>query len=176
MFRMVREGRRRGYSLLELLVVMAILGLLLGLGGSWGNLMNRERRYQAALDLRRSLNFARAQAVVLESRVTLCALDENRDCRGDWSGRDYAVFLDENRNRHADESEILRMGHWSEKRGTLTWRAAFGRGYITFEPGGNTAQNGSFRFCPETGDIATRIVVNRAGRNYVDENNTEGCG
>jgi len=133
---MVREGRRRGYSLLELLVVMAILGLLLGLGGSWGNLMNRERRYQAALDLRRSLNFARAQAVVLESRVTLCALDENRDCRGDWSGRDYAVFLDENRNRHADESEILRMGHWSEKRGTLTWRAAFGRGYITFEPGG----------------------------------------
>ena len=172
----------RGYTLLELLLVLLIAGVLLSLAGGWGDLAERERRFQAVLELRRALNYARSQAVFLQDEVTLCALTEDRRCHRDWRGRDYAIFQDRNGNRRLDPGEALRINHWPASRGELRWRAAFARPHLSFTPAGAAAQNGSFWHCPPNASAAadntapaTRIVINRAGRNYVDENNRRGC-
>ena len=172
---MTTDGRQAGYSLLELLACLAIVGLLFSLGSGMSELLSRERRFQAVLDLRRSLNYARSSAVFMQTQVTLCALDQWGECARNWYGRDYAVFVDKNRDHRLNEGEALRIGHWSADRGTLTWRAALRRRYITFKSGGDTAQNGSFYFCPQGSDKATRIVVNRAGRNYVETAHRRVC-
>ena len=166
-----------GYSLLELLLATAIIALLALSGTGLYDLLHRERKSLAVLELRRYLNFARGTAVNLQQRVTLCALDERGYCRRDWQGRTIAIFLDGNRNRRLDDGEALRMGHWSEGGGPLHWRASLRRRYIEFKPGGNTAQNGSFLFCPEGahGRASAVVVVNRAGRNYVAENSRRRC-
>ena len=166
-----------GYTLLELLMVLLIIGTILGLGSGFGDLVDRERQFRNVLDLRRLLNYARAEAVNLQKPVTLCALDKQHKCDRDWRGRDVAVFLDVNRNRRLDQGEVLRLEHWPENRGWLSWRASLRSRHITFRPGGDTAQNGSFLLCREskTGEVDTAVVINRGGRNYVREADGRPC-
>ena len=166
---MLQAKPSEGYSLLELLVVLAVIGVVFSLGASLNNLLERERRFQAVLELRRALNYARSQAVVRQTAVTLCALDADQKCQRDWTGREFAVFVDADSDRRVDEGEALRLAHWAPERGTLVWRASLSRRYIIFGPGGNTSQNGSFYFCPRGGDSSTRVVVNRGGRHYVHD-------
>ena len=168
----------RGFTLIESLLVLAIVALLVSAASGLDTLLERERRVQAVLDLRRSLSFARTAAVNRQLRITLCALDAQADCAGSWQGRDFAIFVDRNRNRRLDDGEALRREHWSASRGQLTWRAALGRSYLVFKPGGDTAQNGSFLYCPQVGDKrrATRVVINRAGRHYVADEVPQACG
>lgn len=167
---MAMEGRGRGFTLLELLCSIAIIGIMAALSTSFAPLIERERSVQAVMDLRGLLNFSRQSAVTLQQQVTLCALDSNQKCERDWQGRDFAVFIDESGNHRLDPGEeVLRRGHWPTRRGQLRWRAALGRRYIIFKLWGETAQNGSFHYCPIDSSIrnATAIIVNRAGRNYV---------
>lgn len=173
---MTRNGQHSGRTLVELLMVLAIAAsLLASSSGSLSELVLRERRFQAVLDLRRALNYARANAIILQTQVTLCAVDREMKCQREWAGRDLVIFIDSNRNRHLDEGEALHRQHWGDNRGSLTWRAALARPYIAFQPGGDTGQNGSFLFCPRGKSRASVVVVNRAGRNYVDESSTRKC-
>ncbi len=172
---MTEDGQVKGFTLLELLLCIAIISLLFSAGAGLSDLVERERRFQAIIDLRRTVNYARGQAVAGGMQVTVCALDQARNCKRDWSGSDYAVFIDNNRNQRLDESEALRMGHWSEARGSLIWRAALKRRYLRFRALGDTAQNGSFWYCPPGATRTTRIVLNRGGRNYVDDSEEEFC-
>jgi prepilin-type N-terminal cleavage/methylation domain-containing protein len=169
---------RDGHTLLELLIVLAILSLLPVWGSGLSDLVARERRYLAVLELRRELNYARATAVNLQTDITLCAIDGADRCQRNWNGLDFATFRDDNRNRTLDHGEILRRSHWPSKRGLLSWRASLRRHYIVFHAGGNTAQNGSFVYCPRGGESnrATLVTVNRAGRNYVRQSPPGYCG
>lgn len=168
-------GRVRGYSLIELMIGLLVLVLLWNAGAGMQNFMERQRRSQATLDLRRTLNFARSQAVTLGREITVCALDPNRECQRDWSRSNFAIFQDGNQNRTLDEGEALRLEHWSESKGMLVWRAALRRRHITFNADGSVHQNGSFFYCPRGAVISTRVVVNRPGRNYVDPKNRRSC-
>jgi type IV fimbrial biogenesis protein FimT len=167
---MAMEGRGAGYSLLELLSSIAIIAVVASLGTSFTPLIHRERSVQAVMDLRALLNFSRQSAITLQQNITLCALDSDQRCERDWLGRDYAVFIDQDEDRQLDSGEeVLRRGHWPINRGQLHWRAALARKYIVFKLWGETAQNGSFHYCPPNLSVrnATAIIVNRAGRNYV---------
>ena len=177
MRQVARDGRGAGYTLLELLLTVAIIAVVTNLGGGFVELVERQRRYVTVLDLRRSLNYARNMAVNLQSEVTLCALDKAGKCQRAWQGRDIATFTDHNRNRRLDADEVLQLGHWPEDRGWLEWRAALGRKYLVFKPFGDTAQNGSFLLCRRgRGQVADVVlVVNRGGRSYVGEPGRRRC-
>ncbi len=174
---MARSACRGGYSLLELLIVLAIAGTLATLGQGLVGLVERERGVLAVLELRRMLNFARGEAVNLQTRVTLCALDSAGHCQREWQGREIGIFLDSNHNRRLDNGEALRLAQWPENLGQLQWRAALGRRYLTFEAGGDTAQNGSFLLCRSGSGTQADVVVvvNRGGRNYVGEPGKRRC-
>ena len=174
---MVRDGRERGSTLLELAIVLGILGLVFNLLPNFNALLPREQRQVSVVELRRSLNFAREQAVNLQTRVTLCALDHANTCQNIWQDRDIATFIDANNNRRLDEGEALHIFHWPHGQGRVSWRAALGRKHIAFDGGGGTAQNGSFLLCRgETGPATdVVVVVNRSGRNYLREGSDQRC-
>lgn len=161
--------RAVGYTLLELLASLAIVAAIAALATSFTPLIARERSIQAVIDLRSMLNFARYSAIVEQQHVTVCALNEESRCVREWQDRDYAIFIDRERNRRLDDNDIaIRRGHWSARRGSLTWKASLRRPYITFKNWGQTAQNGSFIYCPSGGGPkdSTAVIINRAGRNY----------
>jgi len=172
-----REGRIQGLTLPELLITLFLVALLYRLGAGFGDFVERHRNFMAQLELRRELQYARAQAVTRETPVTLCALDSRERCRRSWQGGDIGTFIDYNGNHRLDPGEALRRIHWPAQRGRVEWRAALGRRYLVFKPGGDTAQNGSFLICRRgRSQLAdTAVVVNRGGRAYVDEARGRRC-
>ncbi|MEP5766313.1 MAG: GspH/FimT family protein [Halieaceae bacterium] len=181
---MARDRRRCGFSLIELLLVTALVALLVNTGGGMYSLLERQRSYVTVLELRRMINYARSEAVHRETRVTLCAIASDGRCQRHWSGREIATFVDANRNYQLDPGEAIRQVYWPDERGKLVWRAALRRRYLVFNPGGDTAQNGSFILCQKKrgspiaqarrgADVV--VVVNRGGRNYVAEPGSRSC-
>jgi len=174
---MARDGQRTGFSLVELLVVLGILSLIFSWAPDFNALIKREKQFESVLVLRRALNFARSQAVNLQTRVTLCAINQAGECQREWQGREFATFVDANRNYRLDDGEVLHMGYWPEMLGQLTWRAALRRTHISFNPTGDTPNNGSFLLCnaEQERTLDTVVIVNRGGRNYVREGADKRC-
>lgn len=175
---MDRECPTKGFTLLELLVCLAITSLVFSFAASTvGNLdriIHSSQSQTTVSELRRLLSFARASAAATGQRVTLCAVNTAGKCQREWDNGLATVFIDRNRNRRLDKDErLLRQESRRNRQGQLSWRAALGRPYIEFKPGGGTAQNGSFHYCPRHKLDAVAIIVNRAGRHYVggDRNN-----
>jgi type IV fimbrial biogenesis protein FimT len=164
------SGNSNGFSLMELLICLLIAGLIFSFGGNLTRTLQREQAYATINELRRLLSYARHEAILRSGRVTLCAADQTGKCSKHWDQNHAIVFIDENLNRRLEPNEtLLRQESIRNRRGQLTWRASLGRPYIEFQEDGGTAQNGTFRFCPEAADAAAAVIVNRAGRNYVGE-------
>ena len=76
----IRSGFQKGFSLVELLVVVAILGVLAGLAApSFTSLIRSNRLTAAANDLLGAVALARSEALKRAQRVVLCTiLDKDR--------------------------------------------------------------------------------------------------
>ncbi len=78
-------GRRsvRGFSLIELVVTIAVLAILVTLATpSFTSLLNASRLTSQANELVASLQLARSEAVRRNSRVTLCRTTNGTSCAG----------------------------------------------------------------------------------------------
>jgi type IV fimbrial biogenesis protein FimT len=96
---------RRGFTLTELMVVLAIAAVLLGLAvPSFWQLIERQRLRTTANDLFDAIDLTRSQAITRGRRVTMAPADPAGD---DWS-RGWVVFVDKNDNRRPDpEEEVI---------------------------------------------------------------------
>ncbi len=166
-----------GYTLLELLLVMAVSGILLQTSLGLWSLVDRQRQSLSVLELQRLVQFARGQAVNLQRDVTLCALDAQQACSKRWDGNQVAVFTDLDRDRKLDSGEALQLAQWPAERGRLAWRASLGRKYLVFSAMGSTHQNGSFVLCfDEAGERPDVVLtLNRGGRPYLNEPGKRRC-
>jgi type IV fimbrial biogenesis protein FimT len=79
-------GKHRGFTLLELMIALTILAILTALAvPSFTSLNNRSRLTSQANELLSGIQFARAEAIRANSRVTFCGTDnaaaaEDDDC------------------------------------------------------------------------------------------------
>lgn len=158
----------RGFTLLELLVTIVILSFALAIAIpplSQGLQANAVK--SATRQLHHMVRLGRHEAVFGGTRVILCSLDENSNCRAGWQ-EDLVMFTDGNRNNRLDGSDRL-IRHWNRDgdRVLIRWRG-FGPGYLRFRSSGYAAENGSFTICPADGDLrrARQLIVNRVGRAY----------
>ena len=161
---------RRGFSLIELLVVLAISALLLGLAvPSFGGLVRDTRLSTAANELHSAIFYTRSEAIKRGRRVTICTSVDGQSCSAGagWHAG-WIVFDDANGNGLRDPDEaLLRVGQAQRAGITVTGNMPV-RNHVSYVAAGTTQavsgalQMGTITACAH--GRARQIVINAAGR------------
>jgi type IV fimbrial biogenesis protein FimT len=166
-----------GFTLIELVVTIAVLAILLGIGiPSLSNFIQSNRVSGHANGMVSALHFARSEAVNRSEAVRFCPVNEaNDDCRedGDWAAGWVALV-----QSGADAGQVLRV--WQSVPGSLSLEhsstGALDDGFIDLLPLGNVASGaGNFTYrwtyrpsgCDTGRPFQRRVEINRSGRAQV---------
>lgn len=162
-------GRMRGFTLVEFMVTVAVLGIVLGLGvPGFAALSERMRTLNALHLLTASLAQARMEAIRRNAPVAACPSADGLRCTEGvaWEGG-WILFTDPARlGRPRSRGDVLQV---FEPIGPgLRLRATSGRRLVRFTPNGWSAgSNVSIRLCGKPGapgGLLAAVIVNNAGR------------
>ena len=176
-------ARARGFTLLEALVVLAVLAVLLGLAVAGLQGMRERQQLQAeAEDFWNSLMLARAQALLHQQHVTVCAASAAGTCHAaaPWHGG-WLVFVDANRNglREGDEPVLLqRAGSPAAIRifGNSTVSRIIGYGADgRSESLSGAFQAGTVTVCTAGQGTGWQVVINALGRPRLEKTELSSC-
>jgi len=162
--------RDAGLTLVELLVVMAVLGILLGIGVPALDQFAADSRLTATTNrLVSALHLARSEAVRRNTRVTLCASADGVFCAadGDWD-QGWIVFVDgSGTGARAAGDPLLAVGEGVAHGITVTGNSPV-RHYVSYVGLGATRRaNGSLQMGTLTvcaGAEGRRVIISRTGR------------
>lgn len=153
-----------GYTLIELLFTILLLGLLLTFANTgFQQLVDRHRQSSLANQLYSALNLGRSHAISVGQHTSLCAGMNSCENSNRWSNQ-LLIFHDTNQNGQLDAGErLLRQSELSNG-DAWHWSSFRNRPHITFKPDGTThGANGTFTLC--RGEQAIRnIVISITGR------------
>lgn len=170
MKRKSRFAGQLGLTLIELMIVVAILGVVLTLSvPSFTRLQGNYQLGTAAHRLASAINLARSEALARKQAVSLCPVHGKSVCAGDYS-RGWAVFSNADRDSLLDPvaDELIRRGAGlpggytvSNREGTLQATEL-----ITYNPDGTARRNQTLLLCgpPGSGSEPRSIVLNLVGR------------
>lgn len=177
----------RGFSLVELMVVFAILGLLLSLSvPSIGTVLETQRVRSASNRLLSDLHLVRSEAIKRNGRVALCKSSDARQCTtvGGWE-QGWLVFHDQNNNGQVDTGE----GIVQQRAGALSGVRLRGNSpvasYVSYTASGvprlvsGAFQAGTLTVCPQSPDASAtvrRIIIGAPGRPRVVPGAATDCG
>ncbi len=159
-------SKKMGFSLIELLVVLVVLGILVGLvtPSLTATLHNHERR-SALHDLMGLFALARQRAVIEGTIVTVCPVNAVGACSRDWNGKIYA-FQDPDNLRQLPLGQTPLRILTVAGSGSLVARS-LNRSYFQFKPTGFVHSDlGNITWCPISGEpeLAGQIIISRGGR------------
>lgn len=164
----------KGFSLIELITVLSISIILLTIGVP--RLTDFYTRYRADSSIRliqQTLQFARNQAISFNSKVTVCALIDEK-CHSNWQAG-LTVFIDINSNNQLDGNDKkLYTTNAFDSKDTVKYN----RTVIRFLPDGlASGTNGTLKYCPSspTSPYSQAIVINQAGRSRVSTDSNINC-
>lgn len=154
----------RGFTLLELMIVVALLAVSLSLvAPSMSGLIQDNRQVSAVYALRATLNLARSEALAQRQFVEVCGTDTaGTGCSGDadWS-RGYLAFVDLDGDATLDAGELLHH----EPLEATTVSITFDRPRVRFDTSGTslaadgTLAAGTFVFCDQRGTASARALL-----------------
>ncbi len=102
------HSRQRGYTILEIMIVILIVGVLFGLAvPSFQAAMVRNNGRTVVTQWQESFYFAQSEAMRLQNRVSLCASTDGQTCNGATFAQGWIVF-DTGNNSRTGESTVLR--------------------------------------------------------------------
>lgn len=148
------QDHQTAFTLVELLVVLAVLGVLLSLAPPALDRWVQDNRDEVLRNLLLAhLHQARAQAITGNRPHLLCGSSDGTTCNGDWAGN-WLIFAAE------DGPPILRQQVIPA--GEICWRG-FSKS-IRFQPNGTSpVSNGRFALCRERKPV-WELALNRQGR------------
>ncbi|MEJ5988381.1 GspH/FimT family pseudopilin [Ramlibacter sp. PS3R-8] len=172
--------RARGFTLVESLVTLAMVGSLLALGASsMADLFHGLRLQAMSGDLFQQLMLARSEAIKRNGRVVLCKSADGNSCAGSgaWE-QGWILFQDRNNSGARDENEpVLHRLNALPPGWRLTANGPVGR-YVSYGPMGGARmassgafQAGTFTLCRTSTERteARQIIINAGGRPRVQK-------
>jgi type IV fimbrial biogenesis protein FimT len=161
--------KQRGYSLVELLVALAVATVLLGFAiPGFSEFLERQRTIAAVNQIVGAVNFARHAAITHRATTVLCPA-ERATCakRNEWH-LGAMIFKDGNANGVRESNELVLNQFPALRPGErVFWRSFRNKSYLQFRSTGLTSwQNGSFQYCPAGSDprFSKVIIINAQGR------------
>jgi type IV fimbrial biogenesis protein FimT len=163
--------KQTGFTLIELMVTIAVLGILLSIGiPSYQNMVLNSRITAQANQVITALNYARSEAVKRAAPATVCATNGGAACAGSkgWS-TGWLVFADANGNGTVDGGEaVLRV--WPALGGNNTLNTETNTKITFTATGVATGFADILWLCDKRGTAEARsIVINSMGRSYVEK-------
>lgn len=167
-FPVLPRDRPAGFSLIELMVVLAIAAILLGIGvPSFRDFIQSQKITAAVNDFFASINLARSEAIQRGARVDVVPVDPD----GDWA-KGWVVFIDANNNQRPDADEQVIFVHDPVLAEIAITASMMGSAvqYIAYTGTGRTRTNASSQV-PQAGNITfklndqtRKIIINFLGR------------
>ncbi len=138
----MKKKTQKGFTLLELIVTLAIAGILLGFGvPGMRTLMLNNLLTTQANDLIADLNYARLEAIKLNRNVTITATDASDNT--DDFGSGWTIWTDTDSNTIMDANERLRLASSLSGSSTLDAKECASNSISTFvyQPNGSVIIN-----------------------------------
>ncbi len=157
----------RGFSLLELIMVMAIIAILLtiNLNTITGQNQRQVAEQQFSI-LNQALHNTRRAAIITNQTVTLCPVVSNQ-CVNQWD-MGFQAFIDSNQNTRVDSHEAV-INKWSlalsnNYQLTLSWRN--NNRFLRFNAVGFINAPGTFKYCIDQKGSAYSVdaIIAKSGR------------
>ena len=178
-----QTGRSKGFTLLEALVVVAILGILVALAApTFAGLRERHQLQAQAEGFLDSLILARSEALRRQQRVTLCARanDSTCDAAGAWQ-QGWLVFADANDNGQRDAGEALIEVHDAMPAAMRLTVTNTVKAYFSYSSEGRSmSTNGAFmagtwKFCRPSAQVGWQVVSNALGKPRLEKYTPQTC-
>ena len=181
-----KPGRMRGFTLVELLAVMAIAAILLGVGfPSMKSFVKSIQLSTASNDLLAGILMARSEAIKRNARVAICKSTDGVRCAsgGGWE-QGWIVFHDANNNATRENGEtVVQRQQALPADMRVTGNVTVAR-YVSYTSNGTTKfasggfQAGTITVCNQSSEAgaARQIILNATGRPRVQKTTVGYCG
>lgn len=177
---MKQASRQSGVTLLELMIAIAVLGVLLTVAvPGFNQLVLNNRQVAATNEFVGGIQLARSTAITRNSRVTICASSAQASCDGgNWS-EGWIAFVDVNGNQDRESGEVLlrtqgEVSNVNISSADFGLALSFGSNGRVSQPGvGNSA--GQFMVCDSRGSEYGKVIILAAsGRPRVGKTQMDG--
>jgi len=173
-----RLARGHGFSLVELMITLAVMGLLLAAATPAFVSMARDERVASRINLLLAdVHLARSAAIKRNRDVVLCRSRDGRAClpgggmRADWS-MGWIVYVNTDQDKKRDPGEPLLRAREAVPPGTTLhfnqwWRVSY--------HGDGSARNGTFTLCDGRGAAYARaLTLYYTGRPRIADRQADG--
>jgi type IV fimbrial biogenesis protein FimT len=173
----------RGFTLLEALVVLGLLGILVSLAAPSLSRLQAKYRLQAqAEDFLSSLVLARSEALSRQQRVSLCAQSAQATCdsHGQWQ-QGWLVFVDDNHNGAREAQEALIELHVALPPEVNVGVKGTVKAYFSYGPEGRSMTTtgafmaGTWQFCQPELPQGWKVVSNALGKPRIESYTSLAC-
>jgi type IV fimbrial biogenesis protein FimT len=168
----------KGYTLIQLLAAIFILGIILAIAiPSYGSAIARAQLSSTESAIFTSLNNAANFSFINGSRVVMCPSRNSNSCENtfDWS-QGWITFEDRNGNHERDEDD-KKLDSQALTFPSMHVYSSRGRTRISFQSGGgNFGSNVHFKLCDERNPARSRsLFLSNTGRMRVAQSPKTTC-